>query len=385
MHATYTLSTLSLALVAGLARTSVAAPAGWTEVPCTYHDYEGDKANLGAAYDNSPGWCGIRYSALNAARITAIDTMHESLCGKCLEIASSSGSGPSQYVLAIDQKGAPGLDVARTSFAAAFPGSNPLDPQSCMYRIVADEMCAGVCFGSAQECTPGVRNLLPAYLLPPVGSGSGGQQPQQPQQPTTTTTNAQVATTTTWEQPAATSPSTTTTTTTSAAPYEQPSSSSTTSSARYEQPSSSSTTTTTTSTQPYQEPTTTTTTKTDSTTSPATHASTSSPSPAQSSSSSSTTSTTDSTPSTTATTTYVHQHSDSPSPSPSSSTTTTTTTTSTPTGWFSAAGEGSPSSPNPKPQYNFPVIGSFSSSARSTARVGGVWVVVVGVVAALVV
>ncbi|KAJ3278135.1 hypothetical protein HK104_002611 [Borealophlyctis nickersoniae] len=197
MHATYTLSTLSLALLASLTRTSIAAPAGWTQVPCTYHDYEGDKARFGPAYDNNPGWCGIRYSALNAARITAISTMDEHLCGKCLEItSSSSGSGPSQYVLAIDQKAAPGLDIARTSFAAMFPGSNPLDPQTCMYRIVADSMCTGVCFG--EECTPGTRNALPAYLLPPVASGVG-------QHPTTTTTAPVTTTTTTSEQPASAS------------------------------------------------------------------------------------------------------------------------------------------------------------------------------------
>ena len=41
----------SIALAVLLGATSVAAQ--WESGPCTYHDYEGDKALLGFAYDSS--------------------------------------------------------------------------------------------------------------------------------------------------------------------------------------------------------------------------------------------------------------------------------------------------------------------------------------------
>ncbi|KAJ3038368.1 hypothetical protein HDV00_000789 [Rhizophlyctis rosea] len=187
-------ASLTLAVSVLLGATSVAAQ--WESGPCTYHDYEGDKELLGFAYDSSPGWCGTRYSSLYVARVTAVSTMNPALCNKCLEIQSSSGSGPSAYVLAIDQKGAPGLDVAKTSFASIFPGQNPLDPQNCRWRVVDDSYCSGVCFGSPEECTPGLRNNLPAYLLPSVGSSGGGGGSTPTPQPTTQAPVVTKATTT---------------------------------------------------------------------------------------------------------------------------------------------------------------------------------------------
>ncbi|KAJ3066956.1 hypothetical protein HK102_007522, partial [Quaeritorhiza haematococci] len=82
----------------------------------------------------APGFCGHRYSKLNAARITAVNGLTPNMCNQCLEVSSASGNGPVQYILAIDKKVGEGLDVARTSFAAMFPGSNPLDPQTCRWR-----------------------------------------------------------------------------------------------------------------------------------------------------------------------------------------------------------------------------------------------------------
>lgn len=153
----------------------------WT-ARCTYHDYEGDQARYGIqAYDDSPGWCGIRYSSLNLARVTAAHTITPQLCGKCLAVQSaSSSSAPVHYLLMIDQKGDPGLDIAKTSFQALFPNNNPLDPETCNFAVVDDKFCSGICFGSTDECTPGVRNSLPAYLLPPVtpppnSQGLGGE------------------------------------------------------------------------------------------------------------------------------------------------------------------------------------------------------------------
>ncbi|KAJ3289354.1 hypothetical protein HK104_007522 [Borealophlyctis nickersoniae] len=177
MHSNKSTSTLSLLLflvLAGLVADTTAQ--AWSNgVRCTYHDYEGDKSRLGTSYDDSPGWCGYRYSVLDVSRITAVSGMDVALCGKCLEISGANG-GPSTYVMAVDQKGDPGLDVARTSFAKTFPGSNPLDPQSCRYRVVSDDYCAGICNGA--ECKPGVRNYLPAYLLPAAGSSGASQQTQ---------------------------------------------------------------------------------------------------------------------------------------------------------------------------------------------------------------
>jgi hypothetical protein len=148
----------------------------FAQVLATYHDYEGDRATLGRAYDNSPGWCGIRYSVLNVARITAVNGLGESMCNQCLEVQNANG-GPIVYVLAVDQKQGPGLDIARSSYAALTPAANPLDPQQVRYRVVDHSNCAGICQGTADECTPGRRNLLPANLLPPgpfVGASLGG-------------------------------------------------------------------------------------------------------------------------------------------------------------------------------------------------------------------
>lgn len=142
----------------------VSAQSG-SNVRCTFHDYEGMSAQLGLALDNSPGWCGTRYSVLNVARVTAVNGMGAGLCNQCLEITGSNG-GPAVYVLAIDNKADPGLDVARSSFQALFPSANAYDPQLCNWRVVEPSRCGTICTGSAEECTPGVRNLLPAYLLP---------------------------------------------------------------------------------------------------------------------------------------------------------------------------------------------------------------------------
>eukprot|EP00842_Homolaphlyctis_polyrhiza_P003779 jgi/Hompol1/4401/HPOL_007084-RA len=109
-------------------------------VLCTYQAYEEDKARLGAAADNAPGWCGIRYSALNAARIVAVNGLSDGLCAQCLEI---KGNGPSVYVLAIDLKEAPGLDIAGTSFHNLFPDRNILDPETCNWRVVDPSLCSG--------------------------------------------------------------------------------------------------------------------------------------------------------------------------------------------------------------------------------------------------
>ncbi|KAI8925978.1 hypothetical protein BC831DRAFT_458506 [Entophlyctis helioformis] len=166
-HKTIASALAALSLIHGAQPVSAAPSDAWETGRCTYHPYEEDKARLGASYDNSPAWCGIRYSALNAARIVAVNGLGTGMCAQCIEFRGANG-GPSMFVLAVDQKGDPGLDVARSSFQAAFPGSNPLDPQVCAWRIVAPSNCAGVCFGSASECTPGVRNMLPANLLPPI-------------------------------------------------------------------------------------------------------------------------------------------------------------------------------------------------------------------------
>ena len=99
----------------------------YTQVLATYHDYEGDRNTLGRAYDNSPGWCGIRYSVLNVARITAVNGMHEGLCNQCLAVQNVNG-GPVVYVLAVDQKQGEGLDIARSSYHALNPAENPKLP-----------------------------------------------------------------------------------------------------------------------------------------------------------------------------------------------------------------------------------------------------------------
>ena len=140
---------------------------------CTFHPYEEDFARLGQDLDNSPGWCGIRYSVLNLARIVAVNGLEAKNCVQCLEVSSASG-GPKTFILAVDKKSDPGLDVAKSSYEAMFPGKNPLDPQLCQWKVVSYQKCGGICVAGEEECSTGKRNLLPAYLLPKYPSAQIG-------------------------------------------------------------------------------------------------------------------------------------------------------------------------------------------------------------------
>ena len=174
---------------------------------CTYHDYESYEPV--ASFENSPAWCGIRYSQLNLARITAVNGLGGDGCAKCLRVSGPAGS---LYVLAVDTKADPGLDIARSSFAA-ITNENVLNPISCSWTVVADSYCAGICTGTSEECTPGRRNLLPApYLVEKYGarprapqglggvtvSGGGGQAKEEPttNQSTTDSTTSEIPNTT---------------------------------------------------------------------------------------------------------------------------------------------------------------------------------------------
>ncbi|KAJ3252414.1 hypothetical protein HK103_001581 [Boothiomyces macroporosus] len=148
--------------------------AQWSTGLCTFHDYEGDYNRFGKALDNNPGWCGIRYSVLNVARITAMHGISASSCNQCLEFSAADGSGPSVYVLVVDQKGAEGLDVAQSSFAAAFPGKNSLDPETCRWRIVDPSKCGKICYADDPECNVGERNILAPAQLPPANQAPIG-------------------------------------------------------------------------------------------------------------------------------------------------------------------------------------------------------------------
>ena len=130
---------------------------------CTYHHYESFVP--AEIYDNSPGWCGIRYSSLDLTRVTAVNGMNEGGCNQCLEVTAEGGN--TIYVLAIDFKADPGLDISETSFHHMFPDGNPLDPITCSWNVVDPCYCTDICTGSPEECTIGLRNLLPAYLMPP--------------------------------------------------------------------------------------------------------------------------------------------------------------------------------------------------------------------------
>jgi hypothetical protein len=113
---------------------------------------------------------------LNIARITAVNGLNTpSNCNQCLEISGDGRSNQQPvYVLAVDQKGDPGLDIARSSYQKLFPDKNWLDPQICNWRVVDSSYCAGICVGTPEECNQGSRNLLPAYLLPKMTSAKNG-------------------------------------------------------------------------------------------------------------------------------------------------------------------------------------------------------------------
>ena len=113
---------------------------------------------------------------LNIARITAVNGLNTpSNCNQCLEIIGDGSSNQQPvYVLAVDQKGDPGLDIARSSYQKIFPDKNWLDPQICNWRVVDSSYCTGICVGTPEECNLGSRNLLPAYLLPKMTFAKNG-------------------------------------------------------------------------------------------------------------------------------------------------------------------------------------------------------------------
>lgn len=173
---------------------SLASAQTWSaNLDCTMNAYEGAYAQLGKSLDNSPAWCGIRYSVLNVARIVSLPNMDPSKCNQCIEIVGTGPlSGPSVYVLAVDQRVAYGLDIAESSYHALFPSDNILNPHVCKYRAVNPSLCGKICYGSAEECTVGVRNLLPASLLPAAGQAPIGLYNNNAPAPTTTTSQPKV-------------------------------------------------------------------------------------------------------------------------------------------------------------------------------------------------
>ncbi|RKO97810.1 hypothetical protein CXG81DRAFT_27262 [Caulochytrium protostelioides] len=163
-------------LMAGAAMAAVAALPGAQAFSglCTYHNYEGDMASRGSSsYDSSPGWCGYRYSSMDLSRVMAMNSINGASCNTCWAVRDASKSGPPTYILAIDQKGAEGLDIALTAFKAIFPYANPADPQTCAWEQVDTSYCFDVCRGSDLECTQSLRNTLPiSQLGSPAGTGN---------------------------------------------------------------------------------------------------------------------------------------------------------------------------------------------------------------------
>ncbi|KAI8391785.1 uncharacterized protein BYT42DRAFT_558071 [Radiomyces spectabilis] len=158
----------------------------------TPQDYYGLPA---AALANNPPACGMPYNQLNLARITAVQNMRtDSTCNLCLKV-SSSQTGKSIYVLAVDMGGS-GLDLSIPAFEYLF--NQRYDASPAKWETVDDSYCTGI-------YTPGKKNPNQG-----IDAGSGGSQtsPATTKTPTTTKTHAPKTTTT----------HRTTTTTTSATP-----------------------------------------------------------------------------------------------------------------------------------------------------------------------
>lgn len=161
------LSSLLVALVSA----GIAPSSNWVEqnIVATFHDYETALERDPRALDNNAPFCGHRYSILNTARIVAVNLMAADMCNQCIEIQGlGPDAGSSLFVLAVDKKGAGGLDIAGSSFQALFPTANILDPQRANWRVVDPALCGKICFGTTEECTVGFQNNLPGYLLPPM-------------------------------------------------------------------------------------------------------------------------------------------------------------------------------------------------------------------------
>ncbi|KAI8373309.1 hypothetical protein BD560DRAFT_467202 [Blakeslea trispora] len=85
--------------------------------------------------------CGMPYSELNLARITAvqaIDTANE--CGQCLKVTNLN-TGEHIYVLAVD-KGGRGLDISIPAFESLF--GQKTDPSPAKWTNVKKSNCEGI-------------------------------------------------------------------------------------------------------------------------------------------------------------------------------------------------------------------------------------------------
>ncbi|RKO97768.1 hypothetical protein CXG81DRAFT_19658 [Caulochytrium protostelioides] len=132
-------------------------------VLCTMHNYVEDQKN-NPSYDNSPPSCGQRYSRLEVGYIMAINGGGGEQCNLCYAVtgqaANGQPAGPTVYILAVDRKGAEGLDIGQTAYQELFPGQNVLDPQKCDFKLVDASYCFNICQGNAEECTEGKSNSL---------------------------------------------------------------------------------------------------------------------------------------------------------------------------------------------------------------------------------
>ncbi|KAI8926381.1 hypothetical protein BC831DRAFT_228438 [Entophlyctis helioformis] len=169
------LTTIVAAATLALAALPSVSAQNWQTGRCTYHPYEEDKARLGASYDNSPGWCGIRYSALNAARIVAVNGLGTGMCAQCIPCSCSPSTKraiPVSTLLARASR-QPFPDPTRST-RKCVPGASSLRPTApvcALDRRRVHTWCpqpaAGLSASShwPSACSPTARSAAPLSSL----------------------------------------------------------------------------------------------------------------------------------------------------------------------------------------------------------------------------
>lgn len=155
-------STTLAAAFALLALPSINADGGSGQ--CSYHPYIQVGLTDPGSYTKQTTSCGTEYGHLNIGYVMSIDDGTGLGCNRCYAVTSQA-TGKQVYILGVDRKGSPGLDIGESAWAdlghdERSDTSSPLhyaQVQQCKWREVDASNCAGICKSQTPEldCTSG--------------------------------------------------------------------------------------------------------------------------------------------------------------------------------------------------------------------------------------
>ena len=119
---------------------------------CSYHPFIQGALPSPQTYAKITTSCGTEYGHLNIGYVMSIDDGTGSGCNRCYAVKSQL-TGKEVYILGVDIKGSPGLDIGESAWADLGHNErvNTNDPhhyanmQTCEWKQVAASNCAGIC------------------------------------------------------------------------------------------------------------------------------------------------------------------------------------------------------------------------------------------------